>query len=129
LGVTLSQPVAELAFGLAMLSKYLPRLELETYGDRDFLYRINRRRISQSAHHVQFNRLASWSLEEVQSSSVQFGAAHRSPKVTSTPSLLIRLVLDINTVASSAISVDRMPALFAECIESAREIAVNGDVQ
>ena len=127
-GATLLRQVKDLADGLKVLSGYLPRLELETHGDRDFMYRINRRRISSSAHHVQVNRVATWSLEEVVSGSIQLGP-YQAPQVNTTPYLCVRLVMDINTVPSgSAISIDRMPSLLDSFMESAREVATKGDV-
>lgn len=128
LGATLIHPVSHLANGLALLSGYLPRLELETHGDRDFIYRINRRRTSSSARHVEINRIAAWSLEEVISGSIQL-TPYQAPQVSTTPYLCVKLVMDINTVpGGNAFPVDRIPSLFAECKKFAHEIAVKGDV-
>ena len=129
LGAVLIQLCPDLLNGLSVLSKYLPRLELETHGDRDISYRINRRR-RLNAPNVEFNRVATWSLEESYSGSVQL-APNRPPVVrsTATPSVYCKLILDINTVPSpSVFSVKRVPALFTECVKFAREIAVEGDV-
>ena len=128
LGTVLNQPVGNLGEGFAILSKYLPNLKLETHGDHDFMYRINRRRSSSSSRHVIINRLASWSVETVTTGSIQL-TAHEQPRVLTTPYLCVRLVMDINTAPGpSAISAGGMPSLFAECTEFAHEIAAKGDI-
>ena len=128
LGAVLSQTVDDIDEGFAILSNYLPRLKLKTHGDRDFMYRINRRRVSPSSRHAVINRVALWSLETVNMNSVQL-ASYEKPRLIATPYLCARLVMDINTVpGSSAISAGRMPYLLTECAEFAHEIAVKGDI-
>lgn len=127
-GATLLRQVESQDEGLAVLSPYLPRLELQAHGDRDFMYRINRRRRSRSASHATINRVAVWSVEEIVSSSIRV-TSNQPPRFNATPHLCAKLVLDINTVPEGpAISVGRMPDLFDEFAELAREISTRGDV-
>lgn len=129
LGIDLVQQATGLESGFALLSSFLPRLELEVHGDRDFMYRINRRRRSLSARHVVINRLASWLLEEIVGSLVRLPPSGPPQITTDSPMLLIKLSLDINTVpGQSAVSAGKMPGILSECMAFAQEIAVEGDI-
>ena len=126
-GATLSQPCQSPQEGLSILSEYLPHLNLGVYGDLDFMYRINRRRTSPSSPHVQINRVATWSLDQVYSGAIKIGLTP-NPEVTSVPSFSTRLVLDVNTVPTrTATSIKRYPTLFNELLQLACEIAKDGD--
>ena len=128
-GVILIRQVSDVKEGLGHLSQYLPHLDLENRGGLDFIYQINRRRLSSYAPHVLVNRLAKWSLESVQSGALRIGPSQR-PHIAVSESLLVdKLTIDINTApTNNAISVSRMPGLLDEFMAFAQEVAVKGDV-
>ena len=127
LGVNLVQEADDPDRGLAILSRYLPRLELETHGTQNFVYQINRRRGSSSAKRIQINRLARWSLEEGQTELISIGAQGTNI-ARRIPFFAAKLILDINTVGTSAISAEKTPELFGEFQYLAQEIADQGDI-
>ena len=129
LGAILVRQVSDVNDGLSHLSQYLPHLDLENRGGPDFIYRINRRCLSSYAPHVMVNRLAKWSLEDVQTGALRI-APSQPPHLAISESLLLdKLALDINTApTNNAISISRMPGLLNEFMAFAQEIAVKGDV-
>ena len=127
LGVNLVQGVENPDKGLVILSKYLSRLELETYGTQNFVYQINRRRSSSSAKNIRINRLARWSLDEGQAELINI-SGHGTNVSRRIQFFAARLILDINTVGTSALSADRTPGLFSEIQYMAQEIADQGDI-
>ena len=127
LGVNLVQAVDNPNNGLAILSRYLPRLELETHGTPNFVYQTNRQRRSTSARRIQVNRLARWSLDEGQTDLISIGAL--GTNITHQIQFFAaKLILDINTVGTSAISAEKIPGLFSEFQYMAQEIADQGDI-
>ena len=88
LGAILVQTVKDTDDGFKVLSRHLPRLELETNGPRNFVYQTNRRRRSSSVSHVQVNRLAKWSLEENQTGLISIGP--RGPSLAPPSSFFAR---------------------------------------
>ncbi len=128
-GATLVREVSSLDDGMSYLAEFLPQMDLTHRGGSDFMYQINRRRPSSVASRVQVNRLAKWQLDQFQSGAIRISPSQGPQVQTSEPSFISRLILDINTAAeNNAISVSRMPNLFAELTAFAREIAVKGDV-
>jgi hypothetical protein len=127
-GAILTRQVSDVAEGLRYLSQYLRHMDLENRGGMDFIYQVNRPRRSSHASHVSVNRLAKWSLGNVQTGSMRIGPS-QPPHVAVSEFLLIdKLVLDINTVpTNNAISISRMPGLLDEFMAFAQEIAVTGD--
>ena len=127
LGANLVQTMTDQAEGIRQLGEYLPRIELE--GTGDLIYRINRPRRSVAAPHVIINRIATWSVAEYILGSVRIGAKVPPSVNQSVSRPVIRLTLDINNaVGGSAISVRKLPELFAECTRLAQEIALAGDI-
>ena len=106
LGLNLLQEVDDTHKGLAILSKYLPRLELETHGTENFVYQVNRRRGSSSAKNIRINRLARWSLDEGQTELISIGGQGTNV-ARRIQFFAAKLILDINTVGTSAISVEK----------------------
>ena len=128
-GATLVRQVSSLDDGMNYLAEFLPHMNLESRGGSDFIYQINRRRLSATARQVQVNRLAKWQLDQFQSGAIRISPSQGPQVQTSEPGFVSRLTLDINTAPeSNAISVSRMPNLFDELTAFAREIAVKGDV-
>ena len=128
-GALLGQQVTDPSEGMSRLSKYLPRLELEDRGVSDFIYQINRRRLSSRVPHALLNRVARWSSEQIIGGQVRITPA-RAPQVqSSTTGYINRLLLDVNTLpGNSAIAPDRISGLFVELVEIACKVASEGDV-
>lgn len=128
-GLVLIKQVPAPDQAIAELSRYLPRLELDSLGGSDFLYQINRRRRSESVRRTQINRLAKWSTAQSGGIQVQVNPGGR-PQVTNTNvSFMRRLELDVNTIPETpAMGSDKIPALFGELVALASELATRGDV-
>ena len=127
-GAILIRQVSDVAEGLSYLSQYLPHMDLENRGGSDFIYQVNRPRLSSYASHVRVNCLAKWSLEYVQTGALRI-LPSQPPYLEVSESLLVdKLALDINTApTNNAISISRMPDLLNEFMAFAQEIAVKGD--
>ena len=124
-GATLIQRGSSLDDALKVIAKHLPGAQ----PDRDFVYRINRRRRSKNATHVEINRLATWGLGEFLGASVVMGPSVPLQLNPLAPAYLATLQLDINSVpGTSAVSSRTMPALFTELCSLASEIASKGDI-
>ena len=128
-GAALFQQAASTNDAMTQLSNYLPHLDLKNRGGSDFIYQINRPKRSQSSPHVWINCLTKWQLDQFQSGLFLIGPS-QSPQLQTTESGLVnRLILDINTAPdNNAIAASRMPDLFVELTEFARQIAAKGDV-
>ena len=114
--------------GLKQLAVYLPGVDLDSLEARDFVYQINRRRVSTSASHIQINRLARWSTEHIEGVEIAMTPSQQ-PRVIQTENIFTRkLNLDINTATvKSAMANERIPSLFDELMSLASELAIEGD--
>ena len=129
LGVVCTRQAPDLRGGLNQLSEYLPRLDLANAGGQDFAYQINRTRRSPHVSHVDINRLSRWQLEEIQSGALTINPLGMPSLGMSERILVSKLILDINTaVGSSAFSADKVPDLFDDLADFAKEIAIQGDI-
>lgn len=128
-GPTLVREVSDLKQGIKQLSAYLPNIDFGSLEGIDFVYQVNRRRRSVSVSHVQINRLARWSTEQIGGIELRVTQSEQ-PHLRSTGNNFTRkLHLDINTTPTpSAISNDKIPALFGELVTLADELAIKGDV-
>lgn len=125
--VLVKQPPTE-AEVLHHFSQYFPDKGLDSSDTSDFMYQINRRCRSVSAPHVVVNRVARWSLEQVQSGNLQISTGAPVSVQMLGPRLTGKLVLDINTAPeNNAISVNRLPTFFSEFVAFAYDIALKGD--
>ena len=121
--------VADLRAGYLQLSNYLPKLELDKEEGIDFLFQINRPRMSKVVPNVKINRLTKWSIMQVGAISINIGTS-AVPTLGATPlSLARRLELDINTAPESTNEVSRTQAhsLFREFMTLGSEVATKGD--
>lgn len=115
--------------GLRQLSKYLPHVDLNSMEGRDFVYQVNRRRISKSVSHIQINRLARWSTEHIEGVEIEM-APSEQPRLRPIEDVLTRkLNLDINTAPrTNAMANDKIPSLLDELMALASELAIEGDI-
>ena len=115
--------------GLKQLSRYLPRLDLESLEGSDFIYQVNRRRRSASVPHVRVNRLARWSTEQIGGLEVQVRPSGQPRIQTAEDGFARKLLLDVNTTPESgAMSNDKVPSLFHELVTLAGELSTEGDI-
>ncbi len=143
-------PVNRIAFGaifthqvnsqrdaVLYLDGMLPTVSVQADNSRDFIYQINRRRVSQHIEGLEINRLAKWSImEDIRMELVLDG--NRSSFRVADVMHSAQLELDVNTVPSSMplpitvpsneISREALPDVFNELVEAAEEIAATGDV-
>ena len=123
----LAIPVPSPAKGLEQLSRFLPRLELDSMEGGDFIYRVNRRRRSTEVPHVQVNRLAKWSI--IQVGNLEVTLAAKPALRTSNVGFAMRLELDINNdPRAGAVSKDKVPGLLNELVSLANELSLKGDI-
>ncbi|HEX2864323.1 MAG TPA: hypothetical protein VHN99_07120 [Deinococcales bacterium] len=129
LGVALVLPVASKEDGYRWLSRYLPKVEVDPVGSRDFLYRINRPRPSQVAP-VELNRLSEWSVMRFDGGFVSFNAIglQAGPSIASQYS--VRLVLDISSAPETDLSsaIQKLEPVFREMMALSQEIWTSGDI-
>lgn len=128
-GSVLVKQVSDLTQALKELSRYLPRLDLDSLEGSDFIYQVNRRRRSASVQHAHINRLAKWSTAQTGGLEVQVKPTGQPRIRTAKVSFVRKLDLDVNTTPeTSAMSNDKIPSLFGELITLAGELATEGDV-
>jgi hypothetical protein len=124
-GAVLIQPVDTHIAGYELLSRYLP-FDLDTKGSSDFLYQINRQRLS-TILGIKINRLSRWAVALLKQAAV----SSASPGVHEFPDLFAaQLEVDINTVPEfeRELARDQLPELLNELVELAVEIASEGDI-
>lgn len=128
LGVNLIQFVDSPRHGHEILAQYLHDVELDT-NSLDLMYRINKRRESRSIHGVDVNRLSTWSLEVLNTSSIQFNPVTSEVRVINTQSHCVRLAMDINTPEwPNTVTSSQLFSLLDEFYMLAQEIASHGDI-
>ena len=126
-GAVLAIPAPSPAEGLEQLSRFLPRLELDSMEGGDFIYRVNRRRRSTEVPHVQVNRLAKWSIIQVGNLEVTLAAEPALSR--SNVGFAMRLELDINNdPRAGAVSKNKVPGLLNELVDLANELSLEGDI-
>lgn len=134
-GGVLLLPVGSLPDAHGRLDGLLPAVEIDPGNTRDFMYRINRRRVSRcSIEGLEVNRLSTWSVVQVIETLVELSAdGQQTPKVTHQPGSrsICRLEIDINTAPefSRALDRDAVPEVFEELVDIGNEIATEGDVR
>ena len=125
----LNQPVASHRDGYARLDQYLRPVDLDP-DSRDFIYRINRRRLSNAGiAGLEINRLATWVVGKM--------AVAMHAEILGGPSARMQhaeyyacvVELDINTSEEyeGLLPNARLPAVLNELSDFALEIATNGD--
>jgi len=129
-GVNLLLPFESVEQAYQDLPGYFPLNKLDLKNAQDFNYRINRpRTVDSSIPDLKINRLSSWSVMTF--ATLQIANTGSYTYSSTTPSnVAIRLELDINTSTdfSGELSKDKLPEMFAQLVEYAKEIALEGDI-
>jgi len=129
-GSVLVRPVADLQTGYTELSQFLPKFVLDQTDSSDFLYQINRPRMSTSGIELKLNRLTKWSVMQAGFIEVAVGGAVGASLASGPLQFACRLELDISTAAESTgeIPKDKIRSVFEELVGLGCEIAVQGDI-
>lgn len=129
-GVIALLPVSGHAEGYERLASYLPAVKLDAEGSSEFLYRINRRRLSKSGiKDLQINRLSTWSLLRAEYRAVSLDSGAALQVVQGEPIFACRVELDVNTIAgfNGILIPDQSLIVFRELVDLARESVRDGD--
>lgn len=130
-GSVLIFPVDTRKAGYELLAKYLPTIQIDSVGTSDFLYQINRPRMSQlEVPDLKINRLTKWSVQKLGLGQLGFSPSAKVSIFPSYEAFSCRLELDINTSADfkSDLPQDKLMDIFSELVELAKEITVKGDI-
>jgi len=131
LGAMLLAPVQDRQEGYRKLAPYLPGVEIDPEGSRDFFYQVNRPRVTHApGFDLVVNRLSKWSVAFFKTIVVGFGRDGKPPTSRGrAESFACHLVLDINTDQDYAgeLGPDEMRALLVEFASLATEISKEGD--
>ncbi|MBW2060562.1 MAG: hypothetical protein JRI95_03245 [Deltaproteobacteria bacterium] len=136
-GAILLQRVEDREEGYRQISEYLPTVDvdLDPIGPSDFLYQINRPRLSKSwSENLQINRLSTWSVSSIWRQGLNVEFSNREPVTPTHPRDTIsacRLALDVNTSQefSGELPKNVLSDLFDELVILAKEIADKGDIK
>lgn len=115
LGVTVLKIFSEIEACRDVLDNYLPPVDMQLTEPRDFEYRTNRRRPSQTVSDLPVNRIAKWSINRIREAAV------------GSPAYIIRLETDLNSDADNVGGLDRPAELFSELADYAERLAKEGD--
>lgn len=117
-----------------MLGRYLPAVTMDPQGSSEFIYRINRPRLSAVMPEMRVNRIMNWSAAKIQGVNMQWNVASgsRGNIVSGVPMreyFACRLELDISTPPdrTEPFAVDALPAVLGELVGLGLEIAAKGD--
>jgi hypothetical protein len=132
-GLVLGEQATSKMDAYLKLGKRLPTVRLDAENSTDFSYQINRPRSSKVLPGLSINRLSQWACNQLvhQMIAVQNGSrleVLRPPEAQT--AYRCRLELDLSTSQDrrEALPSDRVPNLFMELVELAREISEMGDV-
>ena len=126
LGAVLLLPAQDLHSVYQVLTKLLPGFRLEGISTPDFLYRVNRQRVSTQVPDVLINSLVAWSTAQGQSITIPAGRGEPRPGPIQ---YAAHLELDINsgTGEETLLNPEMSQALLHELIELGNEITNEGD--
>ena len=131
LGAAVFLPVRDRIEGYKQLAEYLPAVKLDVEGSSDFLYRINRPRMSRSSvANLRINRLSTWAISRAQSQILRISrSAQRSGVISGEPVFMCKVELDINTSPEFEGILDGQQSaeVFDEMLDLAHEILGEGD--
>jgi hypothetical protein len=131
-GSVLMFPVDTREAGYELLAKYLPKIQIDSVGTSDFLYQINRPRMSQlEVPELKINRFTKWAVQKRGLAQLEFLPTNARISIfPSHETFSCRLELDINTSADfkSDLPQDKLMDIFNELVELAKEITVQGDI-
>ena len=128
-GAELLLPVENHSDGYRHLSSYLHSVNLDPEGSSDFLYQINRSRVSQTGvSDLRINRLTKWSVGKL-GRIVLLPNGHIM-ELAGAERYFCRLELDINTAQdfNGTLPRDKLVVVFQELVDLSKEIAMKGDV-
>jgi hypothetical protein len=132
IGAVAMHPVTDRREGYKNLDLLLPSIEVDVENSSDFMYQINRPRVSVVLSDTIINRISKWGVVVA-----LFGYMNEFPVSGQAPSLptaeisATRMELDISTDAKrkEEIPTESMPALIAELKGLMHEVANNGDIK
>jgi hypothetical protein len=130
-GAIVMFPVVDLVQGYRQLQEYLPVLKIDPEGSSDLLYRINRKRDSQSGiKDLKINRLISWVVASIEYRALEVFPGHTAVAAPSAQTFACRVEMDVNTGAefSGQFSPVQSPVVFKELVQLGYEIVEKGDV-
>jgi hypothetical protein len=131
-GAILLYPTATLEDSYRQLLAYLPGINPDLRGSRDFLYQINRpRKTETDIPELKINRLSKWATLDLVEVLAKVSPSPESPKrVATSRYLACRVELDINTSSEFEGELPRvhLPALFEELVAVGQEILDQGDI-
>jgi len=109
------------------LAKYLPTVQIDPEHSSDFLYQINRPRMSKVLPELSLNRLAKWSAATFKL--LQFELMPNSMPTVSDGTVSCRFELDVNSSPEwgAVLPHESLGSLFRELSDLAVELAANGD--
>ncbi len=125
-GGVLILPVKDKATGYQIIGNFLQYVQIDP-GSSDFLYQINRPRLSRSnIPNLYINRLSKWSVAK----SIQIQIAPNIRIEAGLEEFACRLEFDINTSAefNEEINPEQSRLIFLELVDLAIEISQNGDI-
>jgi hypothetical protein len=128
--LVLLQPVDSRIEGLERLAGYLPSVTLDVHNAEDFLYQINRPRMTGNGDEaLRINRLEKWSLVRAQLVEMALGTTP-SGGTTTFGKYAARLELDINTAADRIVAIpnEQQGQLLKLLVAFSDEIAEKGDI-
>lgn len=133
-GTILLQPVGSRIEGYKRIAKHLPFVKLDGENSSEFMYQINRPRVSNNINILQINRLSKWSVIAMRHLQLVIPVgqvAIAQPATLGEEKSACRLELDINTshAFSGELPKERVLPIFDELIVLGKEIAERGDVQ
>ena len=129
-GVIVLLPISDRVEGYRRLAAYLPALKIDAEGSSDLLYRINRKRNSESGiENLRLNRLSTWSVASVEYKQIEITSG-RATVASGEPAYTCRVEMDINTAPDfpGNFLPEKCPAVFEELIRIGSEILEKGDV-
>ena len=130
-GAILFQPVSSREEGYTRISNYLPYIQLDPIGTSDFLYQVNRPRLSSIIQTLSINRLSKWSVVQLQRLHFELNLEGKVSSVPYESLHACRLELDMNTSQNVTIPLakEKIFPLFNELITLGKEIATEGDLK
>lgn len=129
-GASILLPFENVEQAYQYLPVYFPLNKLDLKNAQDFHYRINRPRDADyDIPDLKINRLSTWGV--VTFTTVQFtNVGSFTQSSTQLNNVAIRLDLDINTSIdfSGELPKGKLPEMFAQLVDCAKEIALEGDI-
>ncbi len=127
-GAVLKIPAQNMSDGYRGLTRYLPAVTIDPDNSTDFLYQINRPRMSGKVTGLTLNRLSKWAVATAIFGLVPIGLPLRDG--VADQRFWAQLELDINTSPEykGPIAPTQSMDVFSELVTLAEELAIGGDV-